>query len=401
MSAIVENFVEQASGGLVGSDITDLDGINFSNIGAEFPIKKHRCYFNNASIGALSDPVVASINVFLNDVQQNGRNNYPNWCRYADTAIKDRAARLIGAKPTEIAYVKNTTEGLINVANGLDWRDGDNVIIADIEYPSNVYCWMKLAAKGVSIKWVKNREGRILIDDIAALIDKRTRLVSLSAIQFSNGFRLDLASLSELCTKTGVLLNLDAIQWIGAMALDLSQFKVDFLSAGGHKWLLAPIGTGLFYCRESALDYLDPPNVGYHSVNKTEDHMDYDLTYRADSGRFEEAIVNFPGIWGLDAAIKIHLALGQTNIEKHILGLTLYAGEELKRKGYKIVSSEIDSERSGNFSFEHPNISLQVIAEKLKAAGIDLAIRGTALRISPTYYNDKDEIDRFVDALPN
>ncbi len=106
MSAIREKFVDQATEGLVGIDIADLDGISFSNIGAEFPIKTHRCYFNNASIGALSDPVVASINVFLIDVQQNGRNNYPNWCRYADTAIKDRAARLIGVKPTEIAYVK-------------------------------------------------------------------------------------------------------------------------------------------------------------------------------------------------------------------------------------------------------------------------------------------------------
>ena len=214
---------------------------SLSTISSEFPIKANRCYFNNASIGALSTPVVAAVNSFLKDVQQNGRNNYPNWCRYADTTVKERIGRLIGCQPGEIAFIKNTTEGLAIVANGLDWRAGDNVIIADIEYPSNVYCWMKLASRGVELRWVKNRNGRILVDDLALLIDKRTRLISLSAVQFSNGFRQDLASTSELCSRHGVLLNLDGIQWVGALVLDLAGYKVDFLSAGAHKWLLGPI----------------------------------------------------------------------------------------------------------------------------------------------------------------
>ena len=156
----------------------DPDGIGrqtLATVGSLFPIKQKRCYLNNASIGGHSLPVIGAVERFLANVRDNGRNDYPRWCEHADTAIKDRLARLIGAKRSEIAFVKNTTEGLVNVANGLDWKDGDNLIPPDIEYPSNVYCWMKLAKRGVSIRWVKNRGGRILVDDIRALIDDRTR----------------------------------------------------------------------------------------------------------------------------------------------------------------------------------------------------------------------------------
>jgi selenocysteine lyase/cysteine desulfurase len=374
---------------------------DIATIRAEFPIAKNRAYLNNASIGPLSNPVVAAVDAFMHDVQQNGRNNYPHWCKYADNEIKTKIGRLIGATKDEIAFVKNTTEGLVNVANGLDWRSGDNVIIADIEYPSNVYCWMRLAKIGVEVRWVKSRSGRIAVDDIRQLIDSRTRLVSLSAVQFSNGFRLDLASLGELCRTTGVHLNLDGIQWIGALRMDLSQYNIGFLSAGGHKWLMAPIGTGIFYCRKDLIGALEPPNVGYHSVDKSEDHMDYDLTYRPNAGRFEEALVNFPGIWGLEAAVDILLELGSDRVEQQLLNLTGHAAEGLRKLGYTIISPFGENERSGILSFNHQKIDGEKIAELMAEAKVDLAVRGGALRISPTYYNDKSDIDRFLNALPH
>ncbi|MBI2456451.1 MAG: aminotransferase class V-fold PLP-dependent enzyme [candidate division NC10 bacterium] len=373
---------------------------DFASIQTLFPIKKTRCYLNNASIGPLCLPVIAAIDSFLADVRDNGRNNYPAWCTVADTEVKERLARLIGAQKSEIAFVKNTTEGLVTVANGLPWRAGDNVIIADIEYPSNVYCWMKLKSRGVELRWARNRNGRIRVDDIAALMDNRTRLVSLSAVQFSNGYRQDLALTGDLCRSRGVLLNLDAIQWVGALHMDVSRYPVDFLSAGGHKWILGPIGTGFFYCRAAAMDLLDPPNVGYHSVGKHEDHMDYELVYRPDAGRFEEALVNFPGIWGLDAAVQNLLTLGTREIEKRIRLLTDLAMDGLLKRGYEIVSPQGDGERSGILSFRHPSIPADDIAPRLAEASVDLAVRGGALRISPSFYNDEDEIERFLDALP-
>jgi cysteine desulfurase/selenocysteine lyase len=386
------------------ANLLDDDGairpLELASVREEFPIVRERCYLNNASIGPLSNPVVAAIQAFLHDVRDHGRNNYPHWCRYADEHIKTRLGALIGAGADELAFVKNTTEGLVTVANGLDWRPGDNVVVPDIEYPSNVYCWMRLAKLGVAIKWARSDRGRVTVDAIAEAIDSRTRLVSVSAVQFSNGFRHDVALTSELCRERNVLLNLDAIQWIGALDMDVRRYHVDFMSAGGHKWLLAPIGTGLFYCNRESLDLLDPPSVGYHSVDKHEAHMDYDLVYRPNAGRFEEALVNFPGIWGLDAATRIILGLGPKIVEEHIIGLVGYAAEALQARGWQIVSPLGNGERSGLLSFREPGVDMEAVALHLARRGVDVAVRDGAIRISPSYYNTPADIDQLVRELP-
>lgn len=373
---------------------------DFRDIGALFPIKRRMTYLNNASIAPLSNRVIEGVNEFLADVRDNGRKHYPDWCRIADMEIKPKIALLIGADSSEIAFVKNTTEGLNIVANGLDWQDGDNVVIADIEYPSNVYPWMNLARRGVTIKWLKNENGRITPEAVRSCLDSHTRLVSLSAVQFSNGFRLDLPRVSEICREKDVLLNIDAIQWLGALPLDVGQVQIDFLSAGGHKWLLGPIGTGIFYCRHASLEQLHPSVVGYHSVDKSEDHMDYDLTFRRNAGRFEEALVNFPGIWGLDKAVATIADLGGRRVEDYITRLLDMAVEGLASKGYVILSPMGSTERSGILSFQHPSIPPEKLCEHLAAADVHLSIRGGGVRMSPGIYNDESEIQAMLDALP-
>lgn len=373
--------------------------VDIRDVGPLFPIKTRRCYLNNGSIAPASLPVLAAMQAFTCDVRDNGRNRYPDWCDYADRTIKARIARLIGAQASEIAFMKNTTEGLVTVANGLAWREGDNVVLPDFEYPSNVYCWMRLKRLGVEIRWVRNQAGRVPVEALAEAIDHRTRLLSVSAVQFSNGFRQDLAATSELCAKRGILLNVDGIQWVGALSLDMADHKIDFMSVGGHKWMLGPIGTGFLYCSRAALDQLDPPSVGYHTVDKGEAHLDYDLTPRPDAGRFEEALVNFPGIWGLDAAVALHLALGPRAVEDHILGLVGQAIEGLRSVGWTIVSPDREVERSGLLSFTRPGLDAEREAARLRDAGIDLAVRGGALRISPSVYNDHEDIGRLVEML--
>jgi selenocysteine lyase/cysteine desulfurase len=375
--------------------------MDFESIRRQFPIKSRMVYLNNASIGPLSLPVIEAVNRFLADVRDNGRNNYPKWCDKADNHIKERIAAFLGARRSEIAFVKNTTEGLLIVANGIDWKPGDNVIIADIEYPSNVYCWMNLKRRGVTIRWIKTRNGRFNAKDIEPLIDARTRLVSCSSVQFLNGFRVDLGQIGELCRRKGVMLNIDAIQHIGALALKVSDYPIDFLSAGGHKWLTAPIGTGIFYCRQEALERIHPANIGYHSVrDKSEDDIEYDLTLKPDAGRFEEALVNFPGVWGLDAAVEIIAKLGIRRIEAHIMSLNAAAREGLLARKYEIVSPSDEKQRSGILCFRHPGIATESLWERLHQARIHLAIRGGALRCSPSYYNDGEEIEAMLEALP-
>jgi cysteine desulfurase / selenocysteine lyase len=398
---IADLWRQHANKSFVGED-TAVPALDFASVAAQFPIRRKRAYLNNASIGPMSEPVLAAVNAFLDDVRDNGRNNYPTWCRYSEEKIKARVALLIGARPSEIAFVKNTTEGLVTVANGLDWREGDNVVLPRFEYPSNVYCWMRLAKFGVSIRWVEPQDGRVPAGAIAQAIDARTRLVSLSAVQFSNGFRHDLAATSALCRKRGVLLNLDAIQWVGALALNLSELAVDFLAFGGHKWLLAPIGTGIFYCNANALDRLLPSHVGYHSVEKSEAHLDYDLTaFRPGAARFEAALENFPGIWGLDAAVKILLGLGSPRVQEHILGLAAYAAEGLCSRGWQIASPWKSNERSGLLSFFSPMVSAEQVESRLRAADVDVAVRDGRLRISPSYFNDRQDIERLLESLPS
>ena len=290
---------------------------------------------------------------------------------------------------------------MLLVANGLDWAPGDNVIVPDIEYPSNVYCWMNLRRHGVGIKWVKSRDGRVLVEDIAPLIDQRTRLVTLSAVQFSNGFRQDLMRTAELCQSRNVLLNLDAIQHIGALHFDASRCPVDFLSAGGHKWLLGPIGTGFFFCRRSALDRLRPANVGYHSVAKDADHLDYDLVFRPDAGRFEEALVNFPGLWGLEAAVDLVLALG---VRSHRAARPRpHVAPDRRPPRTRVPRPELPAtpdERSGIVTFRHPTRRADELHAHLQAARIDVALCLGALRASPGAYNDGADIQALLETLP-
>ena len=144
------------------------------------------------------------------------------------------------------------------------------------------------------------------------------------------------------------------------------------------------------------MDYIHPQNVGYHSVDKSEDHMDYELVFRPNAGRFEEALVNFPGIWGLHEAVKMFLEIGTENVEKYILELVSHAAEGLKSKGYEIISPFAEKERSGNLSFRHPMVSSEELYEKLIKSNVNVAIRAGNLRLSPSIYNDHDEVDKFL-----
>ncbi|WP_166163333.1 aminotransferase class V-fold PLP-dependent enzyme, partial [Chelativorans oligotrophicus] len=304
--------------------------------------------------------VVGAVHAQLGDLQLNGRNNSPHRIRFAEEHIRPAIARLIGAVPAEIAFVKNTTEGLNIVANGIDWREGDNVVIANIEYPSNVYCWLNLARRGVEIRWIdaKAAGGRVTVDDVARQIDSRTRLVSVSCVQFSTGFRQDMEATGDLCRERGVLLNYDAIQAAGVLEIDASRTHFDFMSAGGHKWMGGPMGTGFFYCRASSLERLHPHGIGPGSMTNEETDIDYDIgLMQPDARRFEEALPNYPGLWGLHASLGTILALGPQVVEAHSLRLISRAIEGLKRKGYLIHSPQEERHRSGILTFRHPERS--------------------------------------------
>jgi len=366
---------------------------------SEFPVTRTCAFMNHAAVAPLSQRAVNAMRGLLDDLLANGDQNSKQW----DLAVqrtRELAAQLINASPSEIAFVKNTTEGIAHVANGFPWSPGDNVVVTNVEFPANVYPWLNLADRGVETRFVKEKAGRIPFEDISDAIDSRTRIVSLSYVEFVSGFRNDLGRLGELCRKRGALFVVDAIQGLGVLKLDVQECGVDFLSADGHKWLLAPEGAGVFFCSNRVADRLRVSEMGWMAVQNAGDYLRYPQPPRTDARRFECGSHNTLGLHGLGAAIDLLLEVGIPNIERRVLALTDRLCDGLARKGYHIFSSRREGEKSGIVSFHKPGQDTRALFQRLRAEKIIVALREGFIRVSPHFYNSDDEIDRLLAALP-
>ena len=368
---------------------------------SEFPVTETYIYMNHAGVAPLSRPVRDAMTGFLEDATVNGAVNAKLWENAAE-ACRDVAAQLINADATEIAFMKNTTQGILIAANGIDWRAGDNVVTTAVEFPANVYPWWSLKERyGVQTRMVPERVGRIHIEDVAAAIDERTRVVTISHVEFASGFRNDIQALGEICRERDIWFVVDAIQSLGAIEVDVKSCNVDILAADGHKWLLAPEGAAIFYCADEKQERLINTNVGWASVVNPRDFLNYDLTQKSDATRFEEGSYNSVGLYGLKAAIELLLDIGISTIEAHILELTEHLMAGLKAKGYRVVTPRADSERAGIVIFESNQHTPTEIYEMLHAENIITAERGSGVRVSPHFYNTTSEIERLLEVLPN
>ncbi|MCH8311477.1 MAG: aminotransferase class V-fold PLP-dependent enzyme [Nitrospinae bacterium] len=198
---------------------------NDMDIEQEFPVTAKRIFFDHAKVSPLPRCVCDAVNAFTKDACEHGTKNYKDWMAEADR-VRGRFAQLINADEDEVAFVKNTSEGISIVANGLDWKAGDNVVIPDIEFPANVYPWWNLKRLGVETRMVKARDGRVLFDDLAAQTDSRTRIVSVSSVECNSGFKNDLGRIGAFCKERGILFCVDAIQSLGALPIDVKRDRV-------------------------------------------------------------------------------------------------------------------------------------------------------------------------------
>jgi selenocysteine lyase/cysteine desulfurase len=310
-------------------------------------------------------------------------------------------AELIQVRPESVAFTRNTTSGLGLVASGLDWQPGDNVVGVDGEFPSNIYPWMSLKSAGVEFRLYRHKEGRIDPKSLLSMCDARTRLVTISAVQFWSGFRTDVHAIGAALQRRDTFLVVDAMQAVGGLEIKPTELGIDFLCAGGHKWMLGPLGIGFAYIGPRIFEQLHPAGVGADSVVRDTEYFDYDLNLRPDARRFEEGAANLPGILGLGAAVNLLLRAGPATVESTVLRLADRLRQELPGRGYRLVfTPSLPSERSGIVSFRHPRAIPAELQVKLRAAGVILAHRGDFLRASPHYYNNDQDIDRLLDALP-
>ena len=368
---------------------------------SEFPVTETYIYMNHAGVAPLSRPVRDAMAGFLEDATVNGAVNAKLWEETAETC-RGAAAQLINADPTEIAFMKNTTQGILIAANGVDWRAGDNVVTTAVEFPANVYPWWCLKERyGVQTRMVPERAGRIHVEDIASAIDERTRVVTISHVEFASGFRNDIQALGEICREHDVWFVVDAIQSLGAIEVDVQSCNVDILAADGHKWLLAPEGAAIFYCADEKRERLINTNVGWASVVNPRDFLNYDLKQKPDATRFEEGSYNSVGLYGLKAAIELLLDIGISVIKARILELTAHLIAGLEAKGYRVVTPRANSERAGIVIFESDRHTPTEIYESLYAENIITAERGSGVRVSPHFYNTISEIECLLEVLPN
>lgn len=364
----------------------------------EFPVTEHWAFLNHAAVAPLCRRARDVIREYADDMAENGNVHEARWWSRIEDA-RAMAARSIGAQPTEIALVKNTSEGLAFIAEGLDWRVGDNVVIAAGEYPANVYPWMHLASKGVAVKTVARRGARIALEDLAAAIDSRTRLLSLSFVQFATGFRSDLAAVGAMCRDRGVDFCVDAIQGLGVHPIDVEAMKIDYLAADGHKWLVAPEGAGICYVRSARLERIRPVSIGWKSVVGMHDYSTIDFRLRPDASRFEGGSFNVVGLVALGASLSLLEEIGIAVVERRVRELTDYLIDRLAELGADVFSPRGAGEWSGIVSFSVPGTDPSAIVPKLKERGVVISRRDGRFRASPHFYNNREDIDRLLTGL--
>ena len=374
--------------------------IIFNNEGerrAAFPVTREWVYFNHAAVGPLPAPAHAAARAFGDDLSTMGEKHWEQDSLRME-AVRDSLARLVGAAREEIAFTRNTSEGLSVLARGLDWRAGDNVVVPAGEFPANVYPWLALAGRGVEARFVPLQDGAFGVDDILRRVDARTRVVSVSSVQFHNGFAVPLADLGSACRERGVIFCVDAIQSLGAFPLDVKGTGVDFLACGAHKWLLSGEGLGFLYCRRDLAERIDPPLVGWAGVSGWEDFDRMNLDFREGALRFETGNLSMWGIRALQAALEILEQTGAGRVAEQVGALTTAVRENCRRRGLA-VRGPADGPRGGITAFDPPGGDPLRLMESLQKKGVQVSVRGGAIRVSPHYYNTNDEIESLFHAL--
>jgi cysteine desulfurase / selenocysteine lyase len=372
--------------------------MDWTGLRTAFPVTRQWAFLDHAAVAPLSAPARDALLEWAAYMTDNGGVRIQRWAQRVEE-VRGLAARLLNADPLDVAFVKNTSEGIGIVAEGFPWRPGDNVVTAQEEYPANIYPWMNLAGRGVEVRLVPSRGNRLPVDDLRAALDGRTRLVSLSFVEFASGFRNDLAAVGGLCRERGVFFFVDAIQGLGVLPLDVQALPVDFLAADGHKWLLGPEGAGILYVRRDLVDRLHPVGVGWNSVVGATDFSRIDFRLKPHAGRWESGSLNVGGISALGASLALLLEAGIPAVAERVLGLTDHLCEQAARAGLDVFSSRRPGDCSGIVSLVVPGADPRDLVRRCRQEGIVINQRAGRVRVSPHCYNTPEELDRLVEVL--
>lgn len=370
----------------------------------EFPVCENQIYLAHAGVCPLPRRVLESTREYLRESSL-GDQETPGLPAMI-ASVRVRAAEMIGAAADEIALVGPTSLALNFIANGLDWRPGDNVAAYVDDYPSNVYPWMALADRGVALRPVEPSEpGRIGVEEVIAAVDDRTRLVALASCHFLSGYRIDHAAIGRALHERGILFCLDAIQTLGAFPTRVED--VDFLAADAHKWLLGPCAAGILYVKRSLHETLKPTVHGWNNVRCPGFVAQSELAYRRGAHRYEVGSYNCIGLAGLDAALGQALEIGVAPIAADLADKRAWLTEALQARGYDVVHATAGREHTGGIvTCSRQGTDMNAVHTALQSRGVVASLRTDRagrhfLRFSPHYYNTADELRRVVEAMPS
>jgi selenocysteine lyase/cysteine desulfurase len=370
--------------------------LSAESLDKEFPVRRSLVYFNHAAQAPLPQRVATAIEGQIENAKSRGATDWNRWIADVDQT-REKAAAFIGALRSEIAFVPSTSWGINLVAQSYDWKPGDNVVGDDMEFPSIFYPWRLLAKRGVEHRLAKSHEGRITVDDIAAMVDSRTRMVAVSWVAFHNGYVYPLDEIGAFCRERSILLVVDAIQGLGALPLDVADLGIDVLVADPHKWLLGPEACAIFYVSENARERLPPPFGGWWNLKKQGEYLDYSGELQLSGRRYEPGSLPIASIMGLGAALDLLGEAGVEVIRERILATNQLLKEGLVSRSWKITTPLPLA--SGILAAVPPRDEPRRVARKLEERQIVVTAREGAVRFSPHFYNDRDEVARILAAI--
>jgi len=372
--------------------------INKSEIRKHFTyLENGIIYFNHASTGPIPDFTVEAVKNYLAERSSKSIDNYEKILKTI-SETKELIAKLINSSPDRIAFLDNVSNSMNLIAQGLNWEKDDEIILFDIEFPANVYPFLNLQKKGVKIKIIPSKNGRIEFEDIEKAITTKTKLLSISHVQFLTGYRADLENIGNLCKQNRIIFSVDAIQSVGVVNVDVQKMKIDFLSSGIQKWLLGLEGTTFIHISKELQDRIEPKYVGWLSVKNPWNILDYNLELAETAQRFENGTINFAGIYSLNSNLKFFSSLGINEIEKSVIENSRLLIQLLEREQFQFLfKPDMDNELAGIVTIKVKNP--EEVYKELKRRKIHISIREGYLRFSPHFYNTDEEIFKVVNNL--
>lgn len=375
-----------------------MNGID--RIRAEFPVLDHTVYLDTASTGPFNRRTHAAAVRGFDQRLERGLSipAYKEWVSAIDEA-RGEIGGVFNARPEEVAYTKNASEGMNIAAHCLPLKAGDNVVIPDLSFISNSYAFMNLKGRGVEVRWARNEGGAVPFDEIVRQVDARTRAISVCHVEFASGFTHDLNRIGAFCRDRGIFFHVDCTQSIMALRIDVRAAGIDMMSSAVYKWPCCPLGVGFFFCSERILDTLGPESVGWFGMADRWDmpQPPSGIPVSRTAGRFESGSPNFAGIFAMTEAARIYRELGPEFIEERILKLNAYLADRLLCKGVEVVGPFEEGSRSGILYARLPG-DIET-ARKLDENRVQIGIGYEKARISTHYFNTEEDIDRLVETL--